>query len=113
MRTFSVLFDGLNRQKRRQTESHKLVPTLHKNGETDGLALDLFDDDDDDDDDDFIEVAVTSLYAALHSYFVYPRNTKWHDLERSMYCPLPILVRQCCAVGTFGHVPHCTHFLRP
>ena len=47
MRTFSVLFDGLNIQRRRQTESHKLMPAVHKNGEMGGLAVDLLDDDDD------------------------------------------------------------------
>jgi len=51
------------------------MPAVHKNGETGGLALDLFGDE-----DNFIEVVVTSQYAALHSYFVYPGNMKWHDV---------------------------------
>jgi hypothetical protein len=58
------------------------MPTVHKNGETGGLAVDLFVDDDD---DNAVEVVGKSLYAASHSYFVHPRNMKWHDVERSMY----------------------------
>lgn len=49
----------------RLTDSHELWPTLHKKGETGGLAVGLFDE------GNFIEIAVTSLYAVLHSYFLY------------------------------------------
>jgi len=45
------------------------MPAVNKNGETGGLAVDLFGDP-----DNFIEVVVTVQYAAIHSYFIYPRN---------------------------------------
>jgi hypothetical protein len=58
------------------------MPAVHKNDEASGLAVDLFDNG-----GNFIEMVVTSLYAALHSYLLYSRNMKWHDVERSMYRP--------------------------
>jgi len=70
------------------TESHKLMPTVHKNGETGGLAVDLVGGGGGGGggDENFIEVVATSLYAVLHSSFTYPRNMKWRD-KISMYLP--------------------------
>jgi hypothetical protein len=70
--------DLIHRKDDRQNQN-KLMPTVHKNGETGELAVEFFDD------DIFIELVVTSLYAAVHSYM--PVNMKWHDVERSMYRP--------------------------